>query len=138
MMPAIPRAYETLAMLPRGGVVEFPFHYDSKDFHNQTWAMFWSMYDWQPRVNGYSDFTPPDFVAFAVPINAFPDPASFELLRKLGVRYVVVRLTDYQGEARPRLLARFPPYEANLRRLTTDQDVWLYEIVSWPQTGGGE
>ncbi len=138
MMPAIPRAYETLAMLPRGGVVEFPFHYDSKDFHNQTWAMFWSMYDWQPRVNGYSDFTPPDFVAFALPINDFPDPASFELLRKLDVRYVVVRVADYQGEARPRLLARFPPYDANLRRLTTDQDVWLYEIVSWPQTGGGE
>jgi hypothetical protein len=48
------------------------------------------------------------------------------------VRYVIVRVSDYGGDARPRLLARFPPYDKYLRRLTTDQDVWLYEIVAWP------
>jgi hypothetical protein len=98
--------------------------------------MFNSTYHWRPLVNGYSDLIPPDFEALAVPINDFPDPASFELLRKLQVRYVVFHLDDYQGEARDRLLARFPPYESNLRRLTTDQNVWLYEIVSWPERGG--
>jgi hypothetical protein len=132
----VPQAYDLLARLPRGVVVEYLFNYKSSDYHNQTHAMFNSTYHWQPLVNGYSDLIPSDFDAFAVPINAFPDPASFELLHRLQVRYVVVHLRDYQGEARDRLLARFPPYEANLRRLTTDQDVWLYEIVSWPSPGG--
>jgi len=131
-MPPPPRAYEMLAMLPRGGVVEFPFAYDPKDFHNQTWAMLRSTSNWQPLVNGYSDFTPPDYYDLALPITAFPDPVSFDLLKKLDVRYVIVRVADFQGEARDRLLARFPPYDAYLHRLTADHDVWLYEIVAWP------
>jgi hypothetical protein len=134
----IPRAYEMLAELPRGPVVEYLFSYKSSDFHNQTHAMLNSTYHWQPLVNGYSDLTPAGFAEMAAPINDFPDPASFELLHKLGVRYVVFDLNDYQGEARDRLLARFPPYESHLRRLTTDRDVWLYEIVSWPDARGGE
>ena len=134
----IPRAYEMLAELPRGPVVEFLFSYQTSDFHNQTHAMLNSTYHWQPLVNGYSDLTPAGFEEMAVPINDFPDAASFALLHKLGVRYVVVDLNDYQGEARNRLLARFPPYASNLLRLTTDHDVWLYEIVSWPDARGGE
>lgn len=134
----VPRAYEMLAELPRGVVVEYLFNYVTSDFHNQTHAMFNSTYHWQPLVNGYSDLIPPDFETIAVPINAFPDPASFELLHRLQVRYVVIHLDEYRGEARDRLLARFPPYGANLRRLTTDKDVWLYEIVSWPAAGGAQ
>ena len=46
---------------------------------------------------------------------------------------MIVRVVDYgTGEYRQKLLSRFPPYTANLRRLTDDQGVWLYEIVSWP------
>jgi hypothetical protein len=134
----IPRAYQMLAELPRGPVVEYLFSYKTSDFHNQTHAMLNSTYHWQPLVNGYSDLTPAGFEEMAVPINDFPDPASFELLHKLGVRYIVFDMNDYQGEARDRLLARFPPYASNLRRLTADRDVWLYEIVSWPQARGGE
>ncbi len=131
----VPQAYTLLATLPRGPVVEFLFNYKSSDFHNQTHAMFNSTVHWQPLVNGYSDLIPPDFEAMAVPINNFPDGASFALLEKLHVKYVVFHLDEYQGEARERLLARFPPYASNLRRLSTDQDVWLYEIVSWPPGG---
>jgi hypothetical protein len=48
------------------------------------------------------------------------------------VRYVIVRLTDYGafGEA---LLERFGPYRKNVRLLTDDQGVHLYEILSWPE-----
>jgi hypothetical protein len=40
------------------------------------------------------------------------------------------------GEYRQRLLSRFPPYERYLRRLTDRDDVWLYEIVAWPERDG--
>jgi hypothetical protein len=128
----VPEAYRLLATLPRGPVVEFPFMYKSSDFHNQTRYMFNSIYHWQPLVNGYSDLIPPDFQALAIPINAFPDPGSFELMRQYGVRYVVVHLDRYDSPWRERLLARFPPYAAYLQRLTTDRNTWLYEIVAWP------
>lgn len=132
-MPPLPRAYELLARVPRGGVVELPFAYIPTDFHQHTRAMVRSIANWQPLLNGYSDFIPADFKELALPINGFPDERSFEILRQHDVRYVIVRLSDYSvPEYRQRLLERFPPYDKHLRRLTAEQDVWLYEIVSWP------
>jgi hypothetical protein len=130
-MPPLPKPYQVLAGLPRGGVVELFFPYKSTDFHNHTWAMLRSTSNWQPLVNGYSDFTPPDFYELATPINGFPDQKSFEIMKSHRVRYVVIRLGEY-GTQRQVMLDRFPPYEKNLRLLADDQDVRLYEIVSWP------
>jgi len=132
-MPPLPGAYRMLAALPTGAVIEYPFPYRRPDFHNHTKAMLPSAFHWQPLVNGYSDFTPAGFEAFAVPANAFPDPESFRLLRERNVRYVVWRAAEYNDQARAVLEARFPPYLEHLRLLTRDQDVWLYEIVSWPE-----
>ncbi len=128
----LPRAYYMLALLPRGGVVEFPFPYKSTDFHNHTRAMMRSMWNWQPLVNGYSDHIPDDFYQIALPINRFPDPESFAIMKTHDVRYVLVRVNDYAGTYRDPLLARFLPYDKNLRLLTDDGDVRLYEIVKWP------
>jgi hypothetical protein len=131
-LPPLERAYGMLAALPRAGVVELPFPYFRSDFHQHTRAMIRSMANWQPLLNGYSDFTPQDFRDLALPVNGFPDRRSFEILRAHGVRYVVVRLADY-GQFRQQMLARFPPYEKYLHQLTDEQDVQLYEIVSWPE-----
>ncbi|MEO8070161.1 MAG: hypothetical protein ABI652_02070 [Acidobacteriota bacterium] len=136
LVPAerVPDAYRLLASAPRGAVVEFPFMYKRTDFHNHSRYMFTSIYHWQPLVNGYSDVIPPDFYELAGPINAFPDPASFALMRRLDVRYVIWHMDprSYDAPAREKLLARFARYPDNLRRLTTDEDVWLFEIVAWP------
>jgi hypothetical protein len=130
-MAPLPRAYRVLSILPPGPVIEFPFPYVSTDFHSHTRAMLRSTENWLPLVNGYSDFIPSDFYQLALPINGFPDAASFALLKARGVRYVIVRLADY-GAFREPLLARFVPYGSHLRLLTDDQDVQLYEILSWP------
>jgi hypothetical protein len=133
-MAPLPRAYTLLRQLPRGGVLELPFPYRRTDFHQHTRAMLRSTANWQPLLNGYSDFTPPDFYELAEPVNGFPDAASFTILRTHQVRYAIIRVTDYgTDEIRDRLLARFPPYEEHLRLLTDDQGVRLYEIVSWPE-----
>ena len=90
------------------------------------------MVNWQPLLNGYSDFIPPDFRELALPVNGFPDARSFEILRAHGVRYIVLRLAEYR-QFRQQMLDRFPPYEKYLQRLADEQDVRLYEIVSWPE-----
>jgi hypothetical protein len=127
-----PRPYHMLRDLPRGGVIEFPFPYIRTDFHQHTRAMLRSTTNWQPLVNGYSDFTPDDFYEIAAPVNGFPDAASFEILRRRQVRYVLVRLGDY-GQYRQTMLDRFPPFDRHLRLLADEGDVRLYEIVSWPE-----
>ncbi len=130
--PPVPRAYTLLAELPRAAVVELLFNYKRTEFFAHTRFMFNSTYHWQPLLNGYSDLIPPDFEQVALLMTQFPDPPSFAMLRDRGVRYVVVHLNDYNATAREALLARFPPYEKYMRRLTSDQDVWLYEIVEYP------
>ena len=95
--------------------------------------MFWSMWHWQPLVNGYSDFIPEDFRRIASPINGFPDPESFAILRERNVRYVVLHLETYTaGEIRQRMLDRFPPYAEFVRPIVQEGNVWLYEIVKYP------
>jgi hypothetical protein len=133
-VPPVPAVYRYLATLPRGGVVEFHFPYQPSDLHRHARYMFWSAWHWQPLINGYSDYLPPDFRQMAVPINGFPDPVSFRILRAHRARYVVLHLGEesYNAAARATLLARLPPYAADLRLLFEAQDDRVYEIVGWP------
>ena len=134
--PRVPEAWRILAEAPRGAVVEFPFRYRKEQFPDHARAMFNSTYHWQPMVNGYSDVIPKDFVALAGPINAFPDPGSFALMKRLNVKYVVWHFENgrdgYDPVSRQKILDRLPPYERYLKQLTTDRDVWLYEITGYP------
>lgn len=126
------RVYQTLATLPKGNVVEYPFPYQSSDYHSHTKAMLWSTYHWQPLVNGYSDVVPKDFEEIAVPINAFPDADSFRIMERYGVKYVIWHINTYNPESFQRLAARFPPFEAYLKPIIKDRDTWLYEISGYP------
>jgi hypothetical protein len=129
---AFPQAYHQLAKMPPGVVVEFPFAYDPGNFHNHTESMLNSTVHWLPLVNGYSDVTPPDFVPMVLPINGFPDDASFEIMRARHVKYVVWDIRTYNPESRERLIARFPKYDKYLKAHVKDRNVWLYEILEYP------
>jgi hypothetical protein len=131
-VPPVPEAYRTLARLPSAPVVEFQFPYKQTDLHNHARSMFWSMWHWRPLVNGYSDYIPQDFRDIASPINGFPNPEAFAILRDRHVRYVVLHLETYNPEARKIMLDRFPPYADYVRPLVQDGNVWLYEIVKYP------
>ena len=127
-------AYQWLAKAPSGVVVEFPFPYVETNYHNHTTAMYWSTYHWQPLVNGYSDVTPPDFDRIALPINAFPDQASFAIMRDRHVRYVLWHVDYYRNGGQQTIDDRLGRYASDLRVVMRTDDIWLYEIVGWPDT----
>ncbi|MCA1583262.1 MAG: hypothetical protein LC791_00325 [Acidobacteria bacterium] len=128
----MPRAYAMLATLPRGPVAEFPYFYRRPDFPRHAYYMLNSTAHWQPLVNGYSDHIPRDFREQVVPLSSFPSRESFLLLGKIGARYVVFHLDLYDRRSRERLLERLQSYGRYLRPLMQEEDVWLYEIVDWP------
>lgn len=133
-VPPVPEVYRHLATLPRAGTVELHFPYRRTDEHQHARYMFWSMWHWQPLVNGYSDFIPPDFYEIAVPVNYFPDPAAFRILKARDVKYVIVHLDMYsEGPIRESMQARFPPYADYLRLIVEAEGKRLYEIVRWPE-----
>ncbi len=88
-----------LSHLPRGPVVEVPMG----DYRGSpAWPflepprMVWSSIDWNPRVNGISAYTPPDYWTTVTLMNGLGQGGPVELqalvkLAQLHVRYVVIR-----------------------------------------------
>jgi hypothetical protein len=131
--PPVNTAYRLLAQLPRGPVAEFPFFWERHDFPRHAMYMFNSTYHWQPLVNGYSDHIPADFRNMVRPVSSFPTRESFGLLRARRTRYVVFHLNLYDRRSRERLLERLETYGQYLHPLSREDDVWLFDIVAWPE-----
>jgi len=129
----IPPAYRVLAGLPRGAVAEFPFFERRIDFYIHTIYMLNSTVHWQPLVNGYSDYIPPDFRELAVTLAPFPSRESFEALKKRRVRYIVVHRDLYGRERMPEIDARLQEYAEFLRLIAEDDRIKIFEVVSWPK-----
>jgi hypothetical protein len=130
--PVIPEAYRVLARLPRGAVAEFPYFYRRGDFPRHAEYMLGSTVHFQPLINGYSDHIPADWRESVVPLSSFPTRESFGILGKIGARYVVFHLRGYDRRSRERVLERLLTYARFLRPIVQQDDVWLYEIVDWP------
>jgi hypothetical protein len=132
--PPLPHVYETLARLPRGPVIEFPFWADRPSYPRHAEYMLTSTKHWQPLINGYSDHIPRDFRDSALPLSTFPSAESFAILEPLGARYAVFHLDLTPRDAREPLIERIEvTYRDYLRPIEKDGDVWLFEIVGWPR-----
>jgi len=127
-----PTAYRTLAIQPSGAVVEFPYFYERSDFPRHAIYMLNSTTHWMPLVNGYSDHIPQEFRNQVRPLSSFPTRESFQILGHVGARYVMFHLGMYDRRSRERLLERLDTYRAYLRPLVQEGDVWLFEIVGFP------
>ena len=130
--PPVPEAYRLLARLPRAPLAEFPYFSDRSDYPRHAEYMLGSTYHWQPLVNGYSDYIPTWWRQNATPLRYFPTRESFRVLSTLGARYVVFHLNGYNRGNRAQLMEQLERYRQYLRPLVQQDDVWLYEIVDWP------
>lgn len=117
----IPPIYDRPARDP-GIVVEMPFPGPrSAQFHAHY--MLNSTRHWQPLVNGYSGFQPPSFYEHAAVLQGFPDAASIEMLRGIGVKHVFVHRRQL-GAPRLEALKRV----RELERVDGFGDVELYRL----------
>jgi len=128
----VPRAYKVLALAEPGPVVEFPFYYRGNDRFRHTLYMLGSTAHWQPLVNGYSDFIPPDFFEGGPLLETFPNAEGFAWLRERDTRYVVFHLGLYDSPSQARLLERIAEHDDYLKPRYTFGTVLLYEIVNRP------
>ncbi len=87
-----PAIYDALKQLPSQAVlVFFPF-YDSSRFHMNAPFMLASAatQTFHPMLNGYSGFKPASYYAHVTRLASFPDQASIDYLRAVGVTHVLV------------------------------------------------
>lgn len=126
-------AYDVLARMPRGAVAEFPFYDRRIDFHLHTIYMLGSTRHWQPLLNGYSDYIPPDFRVLATTLASFPSRESFDALKQRRARYIVLHRELYGAQTAPQIESRLEEFSRYLRPVASDGTVLIFEIVEWPQ-----
>jgi hypothetical protein len=131
-VPPVEPVYRTLAMLPRGPVIEMPFFYPAVGLFQHTKYMLASTAHWMPMVNGYSDYIPPDFYEHVMLLAPFPSRDAFKILEPNAVRYAVFHMNGYNAENRNDVLTRLTQFEQYLRPLYMDETTRLYEIVGFP------
>jgi hypothetical protein len=129
----VPPPVRALAGLPRGAVAEFPFFFLERDLYRNSLYMLYSTAHWQPLVNGYSDFIPPEYRETVVAISTFPSREAFRLIRPRGARYALFHLNLYDRRSREKLMDALGRYRDYLRPLAQGDDALLYEIVAWPE-----
>jgi hypothetical protein len=135
-MPEVPpteRVYATLRTLPPGPVIELPFFYLEDMFPRHTFYMLQSTTHWNPLVNGYSDYIPPDFVANVTTLAPFPSRDSLKLLEPNKVRYAIFHRYWYNDENWKDVVARLNEFAPYLRPLYDGENTRLYEIVGFPR-----
>jgi hypothetical protein len=89
-----PLVYNAVGQLPADVVIaDLPLGQTDYDLR----AMYYSIDRWRPIVNGYSGFFPPHYAQVKVALSEVPRHAedSVEVLRELGVTYVVVHEAAY-------------------------------------------
>lgn len=125
----VPRAYRLLAVSEPGAVAEFPFYHQPQDRFRHSLYMIGSTAHWLPLVNGYSDFTPPDFIEGAALLEQFPNPEGMAWLRARATRYVVFHLGLYGDDDERRLFERIEAHAADLKPKYVQGSVLVYEIT---------
>ncbi len=125
----VPRAYKVLAVSEPGPVAEFPFYHLPHDRFRHSLYMIGSTAHWLPLVNGYSDFTPPDFIEGAALLEKFPNPEGMAWLRARDTRYVVFHLGLYGDDDERRLMERIAAHAADLKPKYLQGSVLVYEIT---------
>ena len=131
-VPPLEPVYQTLRTQPPGPVIELPFFSLEDMFPRHTFYMLQSTAHWNPLVNGYSDYLPPDFQANATMLAPFPSRDSLKALSSYHVRYAVFHRYWYNDPNWNDVLMRVKEFEPYLRPLYDGENTRLYEIVGFP------
>lgn len=123
-MPRPGAAAQWLARAERGVVLELPWNEPA----DSALYLYWSTTHWQPMVNGFGSFDPPDNFGLGLLGNRWPTEYSARVFRERGVRYVLAHVDRLRPAHQERLLAASVlPAGVSLR--ATFGDERIYEIA---------
>ncbi len=101
---AVPPIYRWLGEQPRSVILEYPMALKERGAANvamQNLIQYYSVYHWQPMVNGSVTIRPYAYTALIGETeDCFPCPRSVDALWLLGVKYVVVHLDNLTAPQR--------------------------------------
>jgi hypothetical protein len=95
---APPQIYAFLSRLSPGVLVEFPVPEVNTVPGPDARYTYMSTFHWNLLINGYSGYHPPSYLRRLEHLQSFPDASSLDVLRRTGVTYVIVHLSEYESE----------------------------------------
>jgi hypothetical protein len=110
--------YKVIRSGGKGVVIEIPMPRLNSLPGWDAYYVLWSVAHWQPLVNGYSGYYPPDYVQTLLRMATFPDDASVARLRAHDVRYIVIHRDFLQPDQYTSLMLRMAEW--------TDFKFWGY------------
>jgi hypothetical protein len=121
--------YDWLAARARhGAVIELPYYLHTGRSYIELDRVYQSARHWRPIVNGTSGFKPAWMVQLGRVLDAFPDWRSFDLLRRLGVRYVVLHRDEYDAAGWENVTALLPGYLTSVEGVHSAGDDLVLEL----------
>jgi len=120
--PGIPHVYRMLQRDPAALIVELPFpstraiQFNAPFMLNTTGAF-------NPMLNGYSGFIPASYGEHYAALRTFPEPSAIRALQQYGVRYVFVRLDQFNRADIDRI-ERVP----ELRPIAIEDPIAVYRV----------
>jgi hypothetical protein len=99
-----------LAAAERGPVLELPWDHEG----GSGLYLYWSTWHWQPMINGHGTFTAPGRFELGNLGRRFPALHASRILRRAGIRYVVVHLDGLSAGQRHRLVSAVLPEGVSL------------------------
>ncbi len=121
-----PVYYYLASQPPNQPVVEMPMGqptFDDQDRHVEY--VYNSIYHWQPLVNGYSTFIPPDYYGLVETMQQFPSSATVSRLKQWGAVFVVIHSDRMAKTSGLRKILDTLPGIVHVRDFGSD---WLYRI----------
>ena len=119
----IPAVWDELRSIGNSAVLAFFPFYPPESVHSNARYLLYSTRFFKPMLNGYSGFTPPSYRRHAEALRAFPDRASIDYLREVGVTHLVVE-GHLMSDNRLAALDRFP----ELQLTFTDGSLRIYTL----------
>ena len=135
-----PKIYTWLAEQPPAPLLEWPVPKpDAIAFTDDARYMYFSIFHWQPLLNGYSGHHPDRYIRLLEQLRTFPDAGSREAIRRSGARYLILHSApDLAGYVRA--LEALSGDPAFLRQSTDhlgQEELTLYTVEPLPGERSG-
>jgi hypothetical protein len=128
----IPQVYHWLRRetAPADVVLELPFQGPSEFIYE-----YYSSHHWRRLANGGTGFTPPIYKDLRQWFNAFPDPRSVDVIRQMGIDWVILHAGAYPPETWQRIMSDLPRYLPAIEQIRQIENDLILRVAKSPCVG---
>jgi hypothetical protein len=126
----IPSVYKWLSQQRDDfAIVELPLHSASSfDVRKESLYLYYSAYHWKKILNGSSGYYSPTYFFLSTQMLKFPSRIFLNLLKKLGISYMIVHSTEYEKSHWQEIYGKLNGYKNEISFVGKFDSDFVYQI----------